>query len=124
AELTIFVQQLQNQIDAINNDLVSHRQDLDSLTLQINDILTDLSNLEADITSLNSAVAALQTLTSQITGTLVGNMIPLEIGEENALAGPIYETVLRRNDRTRFNGYVEAFGPALSLPNNPLNASN
>lgn len=124
AGLGILNQSLQGQIDAINANLVSQQASIDTINSQLSTINTTLTSLDARMTSAETAITALQTLTASINGTLAGNMISLDIGSENVSAGPLYETVLRRNDKKRFNGYVQAFGAAQGFGNNPLTASN
>lgn len=123
-QLAAFSQNLQGQIDAINTNLVTHQDSIDSLNAQITAINSSLGTLGTRMTSAEAAIVALQNLTASISGTLAGNMITFDIGSENAGAGPLYETVLRRNDKKRFNGYVQAYGTAQGLGNNPLTAVN
>jgi len=124
AEMGTFVTSLQDQIDAANNDLASHQTSLAVINASLTNLQDDIDDLDTRLTSAEAAIIALQNLTSSITGTLNGVMISLSIGEENLGAGPVYESVLRRVDKKRFNGYVESYGSALSLPNDPITAVN
>lgn len=147
-----FASQLQSQITTAQDDLSQHQQAIDaananiasnsasiatnaaaiaaaqaSITTISGNITTlqgQVSTLQAQMTSANAAILALQNLTASISGTLNGVMISIAIGEENSSAGPYYEMVLRRVDKTRFNGYESAYGAYKSLGNNPLTASN
>jgi hypothetical protein len=124
AELAVYSQNLQGEINSINTNLVSNQASIDLLNSQIATVNSTLSSLDTRMTSVESAVAALQAVTSAINGTLAGNMITLDIGSENLAAGPLYETVLRRNDKKRYNGYVQAYGTPNFLGSNPINATN
>lgn len=123
-ELATFASQLQDQITAVNADLLSHQASIDSINASVTSMLSNIATLQAQMTSANSAITALQTLTASISTTLAGNMITFDIGSENVSAGPLYESILRRNDKQRFNGYVQAYGTAVSLASNSLTAVN
>lgn len=123
-QISAYANQLNVQLAEVNNDLASHRVSLDSIQATLVLIQSDITTLQGQMTSANAAILALQNLTASISGILAGNMITLDIGNENAAAGPLYESVLRRNDKKRFNGYVEAYSVAQSLPNAPLTAVN
>lgn len=146
------VSQLQDQIDSDRVDLAEHAAAIDTSNANIasntGNIAANaaaiaaaqlqLDNLEADVDSLTarvddlelrmdsaeSAIDALEALTASIGGTLNGVMLAVAIGSENASAGPIYENLLRRNDKTRINGYILAYSSYQSFGNNPLTASN
>ena len=81
-----------------------------------------MDNLTLRMVNAEAAILALQNLTASITGVLAGNLIEIMIGSENVLAGPLYESCLRRQDKKSFTCYIEAYGPLLSLPNNPVTA--
>lgn len=123
-QLAAYVVLFEGKLDAINDDLVNHKATLDNISASLAVMESDILTLQSQMTSANAAILALQDLTASITGVLAGNMITLDIGSENLAAGPLYETVLRRNDKKRFNGYVIALGTALSLPNAPVTATN
>lgn len=130
-QLAVFAQMLQTQIDAVNNNVANLNSTVSGFTSQIASINSQiatingtLTSLDTRVTSAEAAIVALQALTASITGTLAGNLITLDIGSDNSSAGPLYETVLRRNDRKRFNGYVEALGSPWSLPNAPVTTTN
>lgn len=122
AGLGLLNQSLQGQLDAVNANLVSQQASIDTINSQLSTINTTLTSLDARMTSAESAITALQTLTASINGTLAGNMISLDIGSENVSAGPLYETVLRRNDKKRFNGYVQAYAAAQGFGSSPFTA--
>ncbi len=119
-QLATFLQILQLQINAINNNLANNNVSIQNLELSVTSINAQLATLNTQMTNAENAIAALQALTASITGQLAGNMITLDIGKENSIAGPLYELVLRRFDKKLFSGYVEAVGGVLSLPNNPI----
>lgn len=146
------VAQLQSQIDADRVDLVAHQASIDAanaaITAQNGSIAANaaaiasaqlqLDNLESDVDDLTdrvddletrmdtaeAAIDALEALTAAIGGTLNGVMLALSIGEELVSAGPVYEQVLRRNDKKRINGYVLAYNAYQSFGNNPVTAVN
>lgn len=151
-QMGLFVNQLQNEIDADRTDLAAQQAAIDSANTaiaansanistlqaqiaaanaQITSINASITNLQGDVltlqtqmTSANAAIAALQALTNSINGTLNGAMISLSIGEENLAAGPYYEAALRRVDKTRFNGYVQSVSAYQSFGANPITAVN
>jgi hypothetical protein len=124
AQLGSFVNQLEDQIEAVNNDLASHQVSISGINATLINIQADIITITSRITSAEAAIDALEDQLESITDTLSGTMISLSVGEENVSAGPVYEMVLRRVDRTRFNGYVEAYGSPISLPDNALTAVN
>lgn len=124
SELSVYSQYLQGQVDTINSNLVNQQASIDAANATLVTVNSTLSTLGTRMTNAENAITALQSLTSTINGTLAGNLITIDIGSENVSSGPQYETVLRRNDKKRFNGYVQAFGTSQGLPSNPLNASN
>jgi hypothetical protein len=80
------------------------------------------------MTSANSAISVLQGQVASIQATInsavAGMMTEVTIGNENPVAGPLYETVLRKQDRTRVNAYIEDLSANVTLANNPFNATN
>lgn len=123
-ELAAFAQSLQGQIDVINTNLSANQTDIDSINTQLTAINGSLVSLGNRMTSAENAIIALQNLTASINGTLSGAMIALDIGNENAAAGPLYESVLRRVDKKRFTGYVQAYAAYQTFGNNPLAATS
>lgn len=124
AQLAAFSQSLQNQIDVINSELVSKQVSIDTINAQITVINGTLTTLGTRMDNAESAITALQSLTNSINGTLNGTMVSFDIGTENVSAGPLYETLLRRVDKKRINGYVIAYGASQGLGSNPLTAAN
>jgi hypothetical protein len=51
-------------------------------------------------------------------------MVSVAIGEENVSAGPLFESLLRRADKARINGFLEANSTWVTLGSNPFNATN
>lgn len=123
-ELAIYSQLLQQQINAINNNIANNNTTIASMQATITTMQAQIALLETRMTNAEAAILALQNLTASISGVLAKNMILLEIGSENVAAGPLYESALRTNDRTRFNAYVQAEGYSISLPNNPIQSTN
>lgn len=117
AQIASFVQSLQDQIDVINLEQTVQQADLDNIFLQ-------LASLESRMDDAESAIAALESLTSSLSGQISGSLLALQVGNENVGAGPLYETVMRRQDRTSFVGFILALGNPLGLGSNPLTASN
>jgi hypothetical protein len=76
------------------------------------------------MTTANSAIASIQSQLAAITSTLNGVMSIVDIGTENPTAGPVYESVLRRADKTRVNAYIDAYSSWVTLGSNPLTATN
>lgn len=138
AQMQAYVSNLVLQIDAINSDLVDLRTNVDAQAGQIvglqgsvaliqASILTvqnNISTLQSQMTSVEAAITALQNLTNSISGSIAGALEALDVGVENLAAGPVYETVIRRLDKTRYNAYVEAYGAVKVLGNNAVTATN
>lgn len=124
SSLQAFVDQLTGEIEAINNDLVGHQTNLVTLNAQVTSLLADVSSLDVRLTDVESSIDALENLTASISGVLGGVMESFSIGEENISAGPMYETLLRRVDKRRVNGYAVVYTTSLSLPNNPIDPTN
>jgi hypothetical protein len=76
-----------------------------------------LKQAETSITSLNNLATSIQTTQNR-------TLESVDVGVENLSAGPGYETLTRRVDRTKINGYVEAYGSALTVSSNGCNATN
>lgn len=134
-QLSSFSQMLGSQISAVNLDIIQLQTDVSaestaraaaiaSIQSQINTINTTITTIQGQITSMQSAISALETLTNSINGVISTNLLMVEIGTENASAGPLYENLLVRQDRARINGYVEALTAAVAISNNGLNATN
>lgn len=138
SQLQAYTNSLNMQISAINNDLATliGRVDAQETTVanisgdvtvlqaQVVSILADISALTTRMNNAESAITALQSLTNSISNSIGAYMMALEIGEGNLSAGPAYETVLKRSDSRRFNGYSEIYGPNQILGNNPGTATN
>jgi hypothetical protein len=151
-EMGAFVSQLKSQIDANKTDLASQQTLIDAantaiaansanitslqgqitaanaaitvINANVSNLQVDVASLQSRMTSVEAAILALQNLTASINGTLAGTMVSVSVGEENISAGPVYEAILKRVDKTRFNGYVEAYGSYQSLGANPVTAVN
>ena len=76
-----------------------------------------LKQAETDITALNNLTAAIQ-------GTVNRTLEGVEIGTENLAAGPGYEMLTRKVDRTQINGYVDAQSTGLSVSNSGVSATS
>lgn len=107
-----------------STDVATLNASITAINTQITTINSSITTLQSQMTSAQSAITALQTLTASISGTLNNTISTLEIGTENVAAGPLYETIERRTDKTKIVGYVEAFSAAVSLGSNPLTATN
>ncbi len=71
-----------------------------------------------------NAISALENSLSVLTGVVAGAMVAVQVGVENDLAGPVYETLLRLGDQSRINAYTNGMGPIYGVPGNPLQVSN
>lgn len=123
-QLANAVTAINGELDAINDDLASHQASLLVINASLTSLLADVASLNTRMTSAESAITALQNLTASITSTLNGTMQTVVIGEELVSAGPLYEIVMRRTDKKRFTGYVNAYGSSVSLANNPVATTN
>lgn len=117
AQLATFVKQMEDKISALNAQGGRNEDEITALQ-------TAITSLDGRMTSAEAAITALQNSIASINGTLSGTMNAVEVGTEILSAGPLYETLLRRGDKARINGYVESYGTTQSLPNGPLTASN
>jgi len=123
-QLSVYSNSINEKIEALNTDLDEVNAELNTLDSQITSINASLASLNTSMVSMQSAITALQTLTASITGQIASNLNIIEIGSENLSAGPIYENLLIRQDRTRVNGYVEAVSPAVAIANGGVSAVN
>lgn len=131
SKLFDFIDELTGQIDAINDNLAqlqtsdeNFQSAIDNINGSINTINNTLSSLDTRITNAESAISALESMTSGINSAVNGAMEAIEIGTENLLAGPFYESILRKIDKTRINAYVEVNENWQALSNNPVSAVN
>lgn len=131
SELSTASQALGAQVNSLSDNLArvqdgmsSQSQQIDQaiadLTTKYNAVAASLASLQARMTNAETAITALQAMTASITGVLMGSLQEIEIGKENISAGPIFESLLRRADKSKIIAYAEALAPALSLPNAPL----
>lgn len=128
ARLSTILQAVQSKLNASNDQLgdlqTSYEANVASVSASLATINGTLTTLSANMTSAQAAITALQTATASITGTLNGGMTVVRIGDENLGAGPQYESVLRRVDKTKLNAYVDAYSSWLSLASNPFTSVN
>ncbi|MFH1222954.1 MAG: hypothetical protein V1647_01255 [Pseudomonadota bacterium] len=132
AQLGVFQQALQSQIDQIKLDLISVGSDIGIINNNINAINTVLYGPNGNdglIQKANDAynmADAIQTYLTVIqTGaTITGDMQPVFIGKENMLAGPVYEVLLQLREKTRVNGYVEDYATPVAADNNGFASTN
>lgn len=123
-QLANAVTALNGEIDAINSDLISHQASLVTINATLTTLLADVALLDSRLDSAESAIIALQNLTNSISSALSGTMQSVTIGEELVSAGPAYEILLRRQDKKQVVGYVQAYGPSISLANNAVDPTN
>lgn len=134
-QLSTLNDSLTGQLNAINDNLVqiteqeasdiaSVQASIASINTQITSINGSITTLQTQMTSVQNAITALQTATAGINSTLSGTMTSMEIGTENLAAGPLYETILRRVDKTRINAYVNATGSGITVANNGASSTS
>jgi hypothetical protein len=124
AALQTYAGILQDKINTTNDQLASSVTSIESVEASIATINSSITTITNNITTLQNSVTTINAQIASISGSISGGMNSISIGEENVSAGPIYETLLRRVDKTRINGYLEAFTSWLSLNSNPLTATN
>jgi hypothetical protein len=99
-----------------------------SICVRVTTLETSVSTLQSDMTNAQSAISVLQGQVTAINATInaavAGMMTEITIGNENLPAGPLYESVLRKQDRTRINAYIEDISTNQQMGNNPFNATN
>lgn len=95
-----------------------------SICVRVTTLETNIATLQSQMTSAQAAITALQNQLAQLSVTVAGAMVDITLGNENLSAGPLYETVLRKSDRSRINGYIEATDAPVTLINNPMTATN
>lgn len=128
AELAKFSKDLGDKVSALSDDL-------SNINVRVGDVETRVAKLEASVTSLQSdlkslsdrmtsaeeAISALQKAVEGIHSSLQNIVEAVEIGSENVAAGPLYEVLLRRADRTAITAFVEELSAALAVAeNNPI----
>lgn len=134
-QLGVYVNILENQIAGANADIAAakatQQADVSAINVQIASISGQIATINSSLTTLGTrmtsaeaAITALQVLVNSINAVLSGTMESLEIGTENVSAGPVYESLLRRVDKTRINAYIEAITTPVALPSNPMNVSS
>lgn len=138
AELANYVTAINARIDAANTDLALYQGQIAQNTADIVTINASLSTLNASLltvqsdvaalasrmTNAEAAIAALQATVGSLTGTLNGLLKSVEVGSENLSAGPSYEILIRKVDKTLFNGYAVMYSSSVALANNSLTAVN
>lgn len=99
-----------------------------SICYRVDELETSVATLESDMADAQSAISVLQGQVAAIQATInaavAGMMTEVTVGNENLGAGPLYESMLRKQDRTRINAYIEDLGANQQLGSNPLNATN
>jgi len=132
AQLGVFLNALQSQINQIKLDIISEGNDITNAQNDINAIYLILygpagnNGLLQSVTDAWTAINTLQNYLSTIqTGvTITGDMKPVFIGKENLAAGPVYEALLQMTDKTRVNGYVEDYATPVAVDNNGFATTN
>jgi hypothetical protein len=124
AALKVYVDILQDKINATNDQLAGGITSIESLNTSVATINTSITTITNDITNIQNSITTINAQIASISGSISGGMNTVSIGEENVSAGPVYETLLRRVDKTRINGYIEANSSFVALASNPFNASN
>lgn len=144
-ELSNFITQLSSQIASVQDklsglasasDVAQIKTDLygtgnscgtataGSLCVRVSTLESSVTTLQSQMTSAQNAITAIQNQLTILSGTVANAMVDITIGNENVSAGPLYETVLRRADRSRINAYISAVDAPIALSNNPMNATN
>lgn len=134
-QLAAYTKVLDEQIKGVNDslaaaiaqesaDVTAINATLATINSSITTINTNITALASRMTTAESAIATLQTQVNGAIGAITGAMTTLDIGTENMLAGPLYESILRSTDKSKINAYVEASLANVSLGNNPLSAVN
>lgn len=123
-EMSSLIKALQDKLDASNDQLSDLQSSYDTIAADLADLTADLAALESRVDDAETAIDALEASVASINGTLNGTMQSIDIGTENLAAGPLYESLLRRVDKTRINAYIDAYSSWLSLGINPVSSSN
>lgn len=139
SQLREYASQLNDKITTLQNNVVS-QDDLTDINNELDLLVSDLYGIGASCASpqpgtlcdrlddAESAITAVQNSVSNISNTV--NAIndnayfAILIGSENLSAGPVYESLLRKGDKTTVVGYATVLSNQVNLLNNPLTASN
>ena len=105
-----------SKIDTLNNSVNTINSSVNTISSSVTAINNTIDTINSSITSINSTISIL-------TGTVNGAMIPVTIGNENLLAGPFYEQVVRLGDGSRINGYVDGLGSSINVGTNPISTN-
>lgn len=148
-QMANFVNLLNGEIDAANNDLASHQARLNQLEVDSASYAADIASIQADLSTLNASlltmqadiaaldsrldtaendIDALQDALDDLTDSFNSNLPELlkliAIGKENLSAGPLYESLIRKANKTEITGYVNAYNAPVSLANNAVDPTN
>lgn len=148
-QVATYVNLLNGEIDAANNNLATHQaqiaalntasatyaSDIASIQASLSTINASLVTMQSDISSLNSRLTtaeddidALETSLADLISSFNSNLPELlkliAIGVENASAGPLYESLVRKADKKQITGYISTYSAPVSLANNPVDPTN
>jgi len=114
AQIGVMANNLQAQIDQINTDLanesVALNTRIDNANAAIAAIAADIADLNTRMTSIEAAITAINAYNDAT--DLPGSMEIILVGEDNITSGPVFESVVRRKDQSRFLAFVESWGAA------------
>lgn len=122
AQLAKFSKSLNEKISALTDDfarlnesVLSTDARIATLEAGISELQNNITALTARVTSAESAIKALQDSLAGIKTSLSNTVEAIEIGAENVAAGPVYETLLRKFDRSSIVAYGEDYGTVLPI---------
>lgn len=127
AELTL----IQSDVAYIKEQLSTQGASIDAIQAQLRELSalltqlrTSLFDLTLRMTSVESALSALQSAIHALSNKLGSSLEAIKIGQENLNAGPVYESVLRRIDKSSLTAFASNWGPPLLLASlNPIGVS-
>lgn len=115
---------LQNQVDTIEDSITDIEAEIASLTDVDEDLQAQLDDLNDDLATLSDTLDTAQTDIGNLKTDTDSILKPELIGAQNLGAGPLYELILRRDDKRQVIGYNKQNASLIRLPSNPLATVN
>jgi uncharacterized coiled-coil protein SlyX len=111
AEQTTTIEEALVEVAEIAYDLAQLQNSVDDFSDRLDAIEADLGNLDVVLDDLAEVVDSLSTRVSFIEGIIPDSYLStIMLCEDNEAVGPVYESVLYRNDLTSVIGYVRGHG--------------
>jgi hypothetical protein len=127
-QISDFVRVLSERLESTNSQLgdlqTAYEANVISVTASLGVINASISTLQSNMTTAQGAITILQGQVASLSGSLNGTLQLVDVGSENLSAGPVYESLLRRSDKTRINAYIDAYSSGITLGSSTITATN